>query len=119
MSTSFFEPHPTKPHGTCQDCPELLPTDADTQHHMAETSAASKNKSSHTVSITNPSREERIQSRIDGIIEDAIDEAIQEITDLTDTDDSLTPEEIAEALGWHDAFADAYREHLAEEAEED
>ncbi|VXB23595.1 hypothetical protein [Citricoccus sp. K5] len=104
--TDQFEPTPGQPYGKCNDCGAVIDSQADGRKHMSETFEQAKaegRSKGHSISVLNPSREGRIQNAVDRIVQDAIDDALEDLEDL-DLDD----DEIGEALVWHSSFRDAW-----------
>lgn len=119
---STFNPTPGEPYGQCKDCDVLLETQKDSREHMSNTRQATETASgkgrSHTVTILNPSREERIRNRMDTYVERAIEDLFDDLERLARNGEA-TYTEIKEGLFWHDqiqeAWADAFADELYEE----
>lgn len=95
-----FDPIPDQAYGLCADCKMELMTKEDAEAHMDETMASSgRRRQSHTIRATNPERERRIQSFVDGVVRDAIDDAMDELQNPVSRD-LASSEEIEEALKW-------------------
>lgn len=72
-------PNPNLPYATCSSCGIELPTKAEADQHMNETVAPVSDKSGviargHRVSITNQTREGRVQAQINSILERAVED---------------------------------------------
>jgi ribosome-binding protein aMBF1 (putative translation factor) len=98
---SRFDPIEGADYGVCGDCGIPLSSEQAAKDHRTETMRPGA--SSHGTRATNPSRAERIQLFVDSTVEAAIEDALDELggEDVSDA-------EIAEALGWHSEFADAW-----------
>lgn len=94
-------------YGVCEKCGVNLGTEGEADVHMQETSAASASRRSHTVRITNPTREMRIQSMVDDVVQDAIEEALDTLRDAQSRGD-VSSDEITEALKWHSDFSNEW-----------
>lgn len=120
-----FNPREGEPYGRCVECegvtfetPELASA------HMNETfEARTTGRQGHRVRITNPTRARRIESYIESIVDNAIAEAIDRISDLTHGSRiraaDATEAEITEALSHSsDEFGEAWAEYMAENGED-
>jgi hypothetical protein len=112
---SRFDQDPAANYGMCTTCEIDIPTEQDGEAHMSETMKVAKDKRSHSIRVLNPSREHRIESAVEDIIDAAISTAMEEIDDLVQ-DGSFTEEEATEALRYQGKFSDAWEEYLAENA---
>lgn len=139
MSTvsNRFDQKPDRPYGYCTTCSPRLEftTKAAADEHMHSTFKAARAQvdgalgvqsiRGHGIRATNPERQANIDCAVGQIVEDAINEAIDEISQLTyprrGTDEiDATREEITEALRkCYDGFADAWAEYLEETDEDD
>lgn len=88
-----------RPHSRCKTCGIYLPTRDDATAHLRETSAGSPTRHSHTVTVINPTDEERRQSRARNLVRDEVADAIERIANGAG---DLTGKEIREALSWID-----------------
>lgn len=75
-----FDPEEGKPYAMCLNCDEVMQTNADNKAHFDETWVDGR---SHTVSLTNPTRPERIKSEVGWLVQDAFDELLEKIDLLT------------------------------------
>lgn len=107
MTTSRFEPQPGKPYGRCRDCGQELPTEQEANDHMAETMAASPDRRSHGVAVTNPNRPARVRAAVRDAIDNAVREAVDEVDQMVD-DGDITEEEARSALS--DEFLDEFED---------
>lgn len=71
-----FDQDPDKDYGVCKDCGAPMPAEADARTHMRETSQGGRG---HTISITNDTRESRINWHIQDMIENAMNDVADEI----------------------------------------
>ncbi|EYT61643.1 hypothetical protein [Microbacterium sp. UCD-TDU] len=102
---SRFDPIDGADYGACDDCGITLPTEQAAKDHRAAT--MSPGKSSHRTRASNPTRVDRIQSHVDGVVEDAISEALDDLRNEVGRA-NVTWDEIHEALKWHSEFADEW-----------
>jgi hypothetical protein len=77
----------------------------------------------HRIRVTNPDRPQRIENEVGQLVQDAIDEAISKISDLTYGRRGALPDateaEITEAISrCYDGFAEAWDEYLQENADD-
>lgn len=77
--TVLFEPDPDQPYGRCQDCTATFQDRAQLQEHLNATYRASSEKHSHMTRISNPSRLERVERHVHGLIETAMRAHISEL----------------------------------------
>lgn len=116
MATPRFDQDPEAGYGRCLGCNTEFATEALAQQHMDDTleeARAHGGNSSHQVSVLNPSREARIRSHVGRIVGGAIEEAMSDLTGLTD-DGDVTEEEMTAAIGRWPDFADAWQDALVE-----
>lgn len=95
---SRFDPKPDEPYGTCR-CGETLATrDAMSTHFNAvrDANGGRAGGSAHSVRITNQTRDERIESELESLVEDAVQNIMDELDRLI-TKGDLTEDEAAEA----------------------
>lgn len=98
MTTDRFDPTPDLPYGSCVTCGITLEAREDAQSHMKETLVAGKMpRRSHTTRSMNPTREDRIEREVRFIVEDAIQDAIDEIERLVEQG-HITRDEATKAL---------------------
>ena len=109
---SRFDPKSGEPYARCRDCSVVAENQADARQHMNETHG-SKGNSSHSMSITNPTRPERIESGVRLKVDHAISEAMDDLDRLVARGET-TDDEIKEALRWYPDFADAWDEFVKE-----
>jgi hypothetical protein len=105
-----FDPYPDSDYAKCQDCGKELALKEFADDHLRETRESSSNKHSHTVRILNPSRQSRIDTEISHIIDDAIQNALEDVDRLVEREE-ITEEEASKALLWHDGFHDEWIEN--------
>ncbi|MEV7827522.1 hypothetical protein [Microbacterium enclense] len=65
------------------------------------------NKRSHSTQATNPTREQRIRSLVDGIVQDAIEEALDNLQNEI-ARARISHDEVTAALGYYSDFADEW-----------
>lgn len=104
---SRYDQRQDEKYGVCETCKVDLSTEGEADAHMKETGAASASRRSHTVRVTNPTREMRIQAMVDDVVQDAIEEALETLRDSQSRGD-VTSDEITEALKWHSDFSDEW-----------
>ncbi len=107
-----FDPLPDEPYGKCATCDAVMQTPQDSANHLKETFETAPQpgeRFSHSVSVSNASRPTRISQAIGQIVEDAINEAMEEVDRLVESED-LTYEEAETALASYDGFSDAWEE---------
>lgn len=108
-----FNPDPDKPYSRCDTCGIELATEKDSRQHQRETLAAEETvfgeRRSHTVSITNPTREQRIRSDIAGLVSEALNDLFEELEELLDTTDASV-DEISNALGAYPDVLEAWQD---------
>lgn len=104
-----FDPIEGEPYGSCGTCGVTLQTSQDAAEHRKETLAASADQRSHSSRGTNPDRAARIQSHVDGVIELAIYDALEELRS-TIAHAHASEEEITEAISMYTDFANAWEE---------
>lgn len=95
---SRFDPKPDEPYGTCK-CGETVATrDAMSAHFkaVADANGGRAGGSAHSVRITNQTREERIESELENIVESAVRDIMDELDRLIDKGD-ITEDEATEA----------------------
>lgn len=121
-----FEPLAGKPYGQCINCDQLFYTPEVASLHMHETFEARGAGSSggHRIRVTNLTRAQRVEDAVGQIVQDAIDEAISSISNLTMPRRGgladATESEITEALDHcYDGFAEAWDEYINEEGDGD
>lgn len=102
---SRFDAREGEEYGVCVDCGVALATEDDARQHRIDTMP--EGGRSHRTRGTNPTRAQRIQSFVDGVVENAIQQALDEVRSCINRGD-LTADEATEALNWHSAFADAW-----------
>lgn len=103
-------------YATCIVCEVELPTAKDGNEHMTETFEAAKAAgmaSGHRISVTNPTREQRIEFGVSTIISDAFDKVMDDIERLIDRNE-VTEDEAKAALRHHPEFADAWEDYCNE-----
>lgn len=117
MTTSRFDQDPNAGYGQCSTCETEFATEVLAREHMADTldaARASGENTSHRISVLNISREDRIESHVGSIVENAMSEAIDQLLKLIDSDD-VTEDEVTRALGdWLD-FNGAWKNALPED----
>ena len=101
------------PYSRCQNCSEEFADPSASNAHLTVTHAESSNGRSHTVTVVNPTPEERAQREVDSIVEDAISECMDKLDRAIDRG-RLTAEQVVEGLNWHSDFADAWSEYVEE-----
>ena len=110
---SAFDPTPGQPYGACNACPLTFDTEDAANQHMRQTMGEAKERGetprSHSVTITNPPRGQRIRSRVGSIVDNAITDAMSTLDRLVDRGD-VTEDEITEALRFWPDFADVREE---------
>ena len=102
-----FDPTPGVAYGECVTCGIVLETDDDAKAHRAATMGAGGRRS-HSTRGVNPTREDRIQSWADGLVEDAISNALDNLRDEV-ARANVSWDEVYEALTWHSEFADEWK----------
>ncbi|WP_424462988.1 hypothetical protein [Pseudoclavibacter helvolus] len=114
MTTTKFDPVEGKDYSVCSTCGETFATEALSDEHLRLTGPRTNPgvSRSHSVSIRNPSRENRIRNRLDDIVDEAVREATGQFWDLVNAD-HVTAEEVTKALVFHDDFGDTWREEQA------
>lgn len=113
---SRFDPDPGKPFGQCSSCSLVIETEDDSRRHMQETFEKTETSArSHSIRITNPSRASRIRSRMESLVEDAIERAMENIDRLVQRED-ITEAEATEALRMWPDFADGWQEYVKDGA---
>lgn len=114
-----FDPDPDAPYAKCQDCSTELQTRNEAREHMRTTReqsaqdhrnlyehvAAGTVSVSHALTITNPTRTERIDDHVRYLLHDAYDDIIAELQE----DSDLTEDEISTAVSRHDELQAAWR----------
>ena len=112
---SRFDPDPDIDHSVCVTCKASLPTAQDSENHMTETleqaEAAYKldptsPRSSHTVRRMNPTRAERIRDHIDETMNEAINDTIEALAELTTYEGTLTEDELRAGFSDWSAYED-------------
>lgn len=113
--TTDFDPAPDGLYAACVTCNLDLATEAESDAHRTATMADSADHRSHTTRTLNPPRTKRIESAVETIVIDAIDEALDKIDDLVSSG-SITQEEARAALHHQGEFLDAWDEYVQENA---
>lgn len=108
MTQRLFDQLPDEPYGECADCDLVIDTESTARQHMSDT-VGSKGNSSHSIKVTNPTRPDRIRSALQTVVDDAINDAMEEIDRMVSRA-HLTDEEVAEALRWWPDFHDTWTE---------
>lgn len=117
-TTDRFDPSPDADYGKCNDCGINLATEPDAKAHMRTTMEEAQSKGasrSHRVSVLNPGREQRITTEVDCLVDDAIQDAMEQLDRLVDRGDA-SEAEITAALKWHSDFANSWEEYIQEAA---
>lgn len=115
MTSDRFDPEPGGPRITCLDCGLAFTSDKEADAHRTESFELAKAATpqpdvrirGHRTQNTNPSRASRIYSQVAGIVDDAIADAVDKVSDLVDAG-HITAEEATEALSEFDGFADTW-----------
>ena len=102
-----FDPIEGADYGNCVTCGAVFVTRDDADKHRTETMDESPIRRSHTTRGLNRTREERIQSWADDIVQDAISDAIDNLRDEV-ASANVSWDEVFEALRWHSDFADEW-----------
>lgn len=105
-----FEPREGVDYGSCKTCGIAIKTEQDCRTHMADTKPDGYG-SSHTISISNPTREGRIDYEVTSIVEDAIREAAEKLAELVHDGDA-SKEEVTAALRWYSDFDAAFKDEV-------
>jgi hypothetical protein len=114
MVMGRYDPEPDKPYAVCSTCGEVHHTREDMNaHHRATTPEGGG--TSHSASIQNRTREERIRDAVEWMADSAMTDLLDEIYGLINQD-GITEEEVTEATKqvWMD-LSDAWTEYLADE----
>lgn len=115
-TTSKFNPMPDDAYGVCRTCDIDLATEQVANIHMNATMAEAMAKGengSHAVRVLNPSRESRIESEVDELIDEVTSDLMSKIEDLVYRN-HITEDEAKMALRHHSDLADAWEEHCDE-----
>lgn len=91
---SRFDPDAGKDYAACKNCAETFPTRVEMSEHLHSTFT---NGRSHSASIKNQTRAERIKNELDDLMQDALYEFMDSAGKLVD-DEGVTEEEISEAM---------------------
>lgn len=91
MVTNRFDPVEGTPYAMCSDCKFVATSRAESDAHLSETTP--EGGYSHTMRVTNPTREERVRRGIDRILEEALDDFVSDVEDLIESGDA-TEEEV-------------------------
>jgi len=104
---SRFDPDPDRPYATCTQCPEVMQDETAMRAHFKATMQGGR---SHRVSITNPTRTERIEQELDRIADDALYEFTNGLDELILSGDVTEAEIDAAVITVTRDFADAWKD---------
>ncbi|KAB1658986.1 hypothetical protein [Pseudoclavibacter sp. CFCC 11306] len=77
-----FDQKPGMDYARCKDCGVTVSTRREADEHMNATLEQSETRHSHTMFIQNPTRPERIRSRVSDLVGDTINDALEELCSL-------------------------------------
>jgi hypothetical protein len=106
-TNNAFEPLPDVPYGRCRVCDLELLTQQDAKEHMSSTMEQSPDKVGHRISITNPSRQERIRSAMASIVDRRTTDACEDLDDMIDKG-QITAKEATKGLALWPDFQEAW-----------
>lgn len=117
-----FEPQEGMPYGKCSTCEEEFETKDLAYDHMSNTTPLNEDgegKRSHSISVINAPREDRVKHEVSQIVDDSITDALNRLDGLVSTKE-LSFDEVRDALKSHWDFGDAWiEEYGVEEGEDD
>lgn len=113
MKSEYFDPKPDAPYGHCLDCPEVFASREEMFAHLEETHDPRRvGRPGHRGRTDNPSRPEKIEQHISGMVEDAINSLLDEIGALV-LSEAITLDEAKAAVAEQRVeLEDAYAEYL-------
>lgn len=103
-----------KPYGVCMSCgTEIADYDA-MQAHFSETMHGTT-RGSHSIRVTNPTREERVQQAIDRIVYDSIEDALSKLEREVGYGRAISLDEARKALRHHETFLEMWDQEYADD----
>lgn len=114
---STFDPIEGKNYGKCGTCNLDIATEQDSDDHMAATANSVKTihgQASHSITVHNPSREERIEQFVENLVEEAIREVSDKLYDMVQ-EGKFDTAEVLEGLNKYDDFRDDFADKILDE----
>lgn len=111
--TSRFDPAPDGDYGVCAQCGINLATQDEANAHMSATfedAKAQGHSRGHGVQVLNPDRKARIEREVGGVVDRAIQRAMDDLDDLVSRR-HVSAEEVRKALTWYTDFQEAWDEY--------